>query len=133
ARLEKMEAELQGQLDDIEAKIYELAGEKFNINSPKQLGVILSEKLELPVTKKTKTGYSTAVDVLEKLQDKHEIIDYILHYCTVSKLQSTYVIGLQDEVSEDGRIHTRFNQTLAQTGRLSSVEPNLQNIPIRLE
>ena len=132
-RLEKMEAELQGQLDDIEEKIYELAGEKFNINSPKQLGVILFEKLELPVIKKTKTGYSTAVDVLEKLQDKHEIIDYILHYRTVSKLQSTYVIGLQDEVSEDGRIHTRFNQTLAQTGRLSSVEPNLQNIPIRLE
>ena len=132
-RLEKMEVELQGQLDDIEEKIYELAGEKFNINSPKQLGVILFEKLELPVIKKTKTGYSTAVDVLEKLQDKHEIIDYILHYRTVSKLQSTYVIGLQDEVSEDGRIHTRFNQTLAQTGRLSSVEPNLQNIPIRLE
>ena len=132
-RLEKMEVELQGQLDDIEEKIYELAGEKFNINSPKQLGVILFEKLELPVIKKTKTGYSTAVDVLEKLQDKHEIIDYILHYRTISKLQSTYVIGLQDEVSEDGRIHTRFNQTLAQTGRLSSVEPNLQNIPIRLE
>ncbi|MCK1977406.1 DNA polymerase I [Jeotgalicoccus huakuii] len=132
-RLEKMEAELAGQLEEIEAKIYELAGETFNINSPKQLGVILFEKLELPVIKKTKTGYSTAVDVLEQLQDKHEIIEYILHYRTISKLQSTYVIGLQSEVSEDGRIHTRFNQTLAQTGRLSSIEPNLQNIPIRLE
>lgn len=132
-RLEKMEAELASQLEEIEAKIYEFAGETFNINSPKQLGVILFEKLELPVIKKTKTGYSTAVDVLEQLQDKHEIIEYILHYRTISKLQSTYVIGLQSEVSEDGRIHTRFNQTLAQTGRLSSIEPNLQNIPIRLE
>lgn len=132
-RLEEMESELGGQLKDIESKIYELAGETFNINSPKQLGVILFEKLELPVIKKTKTGYSTAVDVLEQLQDKHEIIEYILHYRTISKLQSTYVIGLQAEISEDSRIHTRFNQTLAQTGRLSSIEPNLQNIPIRLE
>ncbi|CAD2074732.1 DNA polymerase I [Jeotgalicoccus aerolatus] len=132
-RLKEMEAELSEKLTAIEEKIYGLAGETFNINSPKQLGVILFEKLELPVIKKTKTGYSTAVDVLEQLQDKHEIIDYILNYRTISKLQSTYVIGLQAEVSEDSRIHTRFNQTLAQTGRLSSVEPNLQNIPIRLE
>lgn len=132
-RLKEMEAELSEKLTAIEEKIYSLAGENFNINSPKQLGVILFEKLELPVIKKTKTGYSTAVDVLEQLQDKHEIIDYILTYRTISKLQSTYVIGLQAEVSEDSRIHTRFNQTLAQTGRLSSVEPNLQNIPIRLE
>lgn len=132
-RLKEMEAQLSGQLKDIEEKIYGFAGEEFNINSPKQLGVILFEKLELPVIKKTKTGYSTAVDVLEELEDKHEIIEHILRYRTISKLQSTYVIGLQAEVTEDSRIHTRFNQTLAQTGRLSSVEPNLQNIPVRLE
>lgn len=132
-RLKEMETELSGRLQDIEEKIYGLAGEEFNINSPKQLGVILFEKLELPAIKKTKTGYSTAVDVLEQLADKHEIIEHILTYRTISKLQSTYVIGLQGEVTEDSRIHTRFNQTLAQTGRLSSVEPNLQNIPIRLE
>lgn len=132
-RLKEMETELSGRLKEIEEKIYGLAGEEFNINSPKQLGVILFEKLELPAIKKTKTGYSTAVDVLEQLADKHEIIEHILTYRTISKLQSTYVIGLQGEVTEDSRIHTRFNQTLAQTGRLSSVEPNLQNIPIRLE
>lgn len=132
-RLKEMETELSGRLQDIEEKIYGLAGEEFNINSPKQLGVILFEKLELPAIKKTKTGYSTAVDVLEQLADKHEIIEHILTYRTISKLQSTYVIGLQGEVTDDSRIHTRFNQTLAQTGRLSSVEPNLQNIPIRLE
>ncbi|WP_017549080.1 DNA polymerase I [Salinicoccus carnicancri] len=133
SRLVEMEKEIQGRLDEIEAKIHEFAGGEFNINSPKQLGVVLFEKLELPVIKKTKTGYSTAVDVLEQLQDKHEIIRYLLDYRTLSKLQSTYVIGLQEEVKDDGRIHTRFNQTLAQTGRLSSVEPNLQNIPIRIE
>ena len=132
-RLKEMETGLSGRLQDIEEKIYGLAGEEFNINSPKQLGVILFEKLELPAIKKTKTGYSTAVDVLEQLADKHEIIEHILTYRTISKLQSTYVIGLQGEVTDDSRIHTRFNQTLAQTGRLSSVEPNLQNIPIRLE
>lgn len=132
-RLKEMETELSGRLQNIEEKIYGLAGEEFNINSPKQLGVILFEKLELPAIKKTKTGYSTAVDVLEQLADKHEIIEHILTYRTISKLQSTYVIGLQGEVTDDSRIHTRFNQTLAQTGRLSSVEPNLQNIPIRLE
>lgn len=133
SRLVEMETEIQERLDEIEAKIHGFAGGEFNINSPKQLGVVLFEKLELPVIKKTKTGYSTAVDVLEQLQDKHEIIRYLLDYRTLSKLQSTYVIGLQGEVKDDGRIHTRFNQTLAQTGRLSSVEPNLQNIPIRIE
>ncbi len=131
--LVEMENEIQERLDEIESKIHEFAGEEFNINSPKQLGIVLFEKLDLPVIKKTKTGYSTAVDVLEQLQDKHEIIQYLLDYRTLSKLQSTYVIGLQGEVKEDSRIHTRFNQTLAQTGRLSSVEPNLQNIPIRIE
>ncbi len=132
-RLKEMEEEIQGRLDDIEENIHRLAGEAFNINSPKQLGVILFEKLELPVIKRTKTGYSTAVDVLEALLGKHDIIEYLLQYRTLSKLQSTYVIGLQSEVTELGKIHTRFNQTLAQTGRLSSVEPNLQNIPIRID
>lgn len=131
--LQEMEKELQLQLEKLISDIHEKAGESFNINSPKQLGVILFEKLELPVIKKTKTGYSTAVDVLEKLQGEHPIIDSILTYRTLSKLQSTYVEGLQKVIWEDGRIHTRFNQTLAQTGRLSSVDPNLQNIPIRLE
>lgn len=133
SRLVEMETEIQGRLNEIESKIHEFAGEDFNINSPKQLGRILFEKMELPVIKKTKTGYSTAVDVLEQLHDKHDIIQYLLDYRTLSKLQSTYVIGLQGEIKEDSRIHTRFNQTLAQTGRLSSVEPNLQNIPIRIE
>src|SRR5699024_10307210 len=133
SRLVEMETEIQARLDDIEAKIHGFAGGEVNINSPKQLGVVLFEKLELPVIKKTKTGYSTAVDVLEQLQDKHEIIQYLLDYRTLSKMQSTYVIGLQGEVKDDGRIHTRYNRTLAQTGRLSSVEPNRQNIPIRIE
>ncbi|WP_040928712.1 DNA polymerase I [Nosocomiicoccus massiliensis] len=131
--LKEMETELEERLDHLKSKIYEIAGEEFNINSPKQLGVVLFEHLELPVIKKTKTGYSTAADVLEALRPQHEIIDYILEYREIQKLQSTYVIGLQGQIHEDGRIHTRFNQTLAQTGRLSSVEPNLQNIPIRLE
>ena len=115
------------------SNIHESAGEAFNINSPKQLGVVLFETLQLPVIKKTKTGYSTAVDVLEKLQGEHPIIDDILEYRQLAKLQSTYVEGLQKVISKDHRIHTRFNQTLAQTGRLSSIDPNLQNIPIRLE
>src|SRR5699024_527945 len=102
SRLVEMETEIQARLDDIEAKIHGFAGGEFNINSPKQLGVVLFEKLELPVIKKTKTGYSTAVDVLEQLQDKHEIIQYLLDYRTLSKLQSTYVIGLQGEVKDDG-------------------------------
>ena len=133
SQLKDMETKIQVRLDDIESNIHELAGETFNINSTKQLGVILFEKLNLPVIKKTKTGYSTAVDVLEALEGKHDIIKYLLEYRTLSKLQSTYVIGLQGEVSDEGKIHTRFNQTLAQTGRLSSLEPNLQNIPIRIE
>ncbi|PHK50941.1 DNA polymerase I [Staphylococcus edaphicus] len=131
--LQEMEKEIQLKLDVLIDNIYEAAGEPFNVNSPKQLGVVLFETLELPVIKKTKTGYSTAVDVLEQLQGQHPIIDYILEYRTLSKLQSTYVEGLQKVISEDNRIHTRFNQTLAQTGRLSSIDPNLQNIPVRLE
>lgn len=131
--LKEMESELEERLNHLKNEIYEIAGEEFNINSPKQLGVVLFEHLELPVIKKTKTGYSTAADVLETLRPKHKIIEYILEYREIQKLQSTYVVGLQGQIHEDGRIHTRFNQTLAQTGRLSSVEPNLQNIPIRLE
>ncbi|MBS4208796.1 DNA polymerase I [Bacillus sp. FJAT-50079] len=132
--LEKMKEELAERLKEIESKIYEHAGEKFNINSPKQLGVILFETLGLPVIKKTKTGYSTAADVLEKLAPKHEIVEEILHYRQLGKLQSTYLEGLLKVVHEDTKkVHTRFNQALTSTGRLSSIDPNLQNIPIRLE
>ncbi|WP_099158736.1 DNA polymerase I [Virgibacillus ndiopensis] len=133
-RLEEMGAELKQRLDEIEKDVYELAGEKFNLNSPKQLGPILFDKLELPVIKKTKTGYSTAADVLEQLQDEHEIIPKLLLYRQLGKLQSTYIEGLLKVVNkESNKIHTRFNQALTQTGRLSSIDPNLQNIPIRLE
>ncbi len=132
-RLKEMGGELAARLTDIETKIYDMAGEKFNINSPKQLGVILFERLGLPVIKKTKTGYSTSADILEKLENKHEIIREILDYRQLGKLQSTYIEGLLKVIHEDGKVHTRFNQALTQTGRLSSTDPNLQNIPIRLE
>ncbi|PEJ57853.1 MULTISPECIES: DNA polymerase I [unclassified Bacillus (in: firmicutes)] len=132
--LRTMGSELANTLKVLEENIYELAGEKFNINSPKQLGVILFEKLNLPSGKKTKTGYSTSADVLEKLESEHEIIRLILHYRQVGKLNSTYVEGLLKVINQtDSKVHTRFNQVLAQTGRLSSIDPNLQNIPIRLE
>ncbi|SDW95699.1 DNA polymerase I [Marininema mesophilum] len=125
---------LSAQLKELTSKIYDLAGTEFNINSPKQLGEILFDKLGLPVLKKTKTGYSTSADVLEKLAPQHEIVEEILHYRQVSKLISTYVEGLMKERSEeDGKIHTRFQQAIAATGRLSSTDPNLQNIPIRME
>ncbi|MRH42889.1 DNA polymerase I [Aquibacillus halophilus] len=133
-RLEKMGEDLQERLKTIEKEVHELAGETFNLNSPKQLGPILFEKLSLPVIKKTKTGYSTSADILEQLQGKHEIIPKLLMYRQLGKLQSTYIEGLLRVVHEDtNKIHTRFNQALTQTGRLSSTEPNLQNIPIRLE
>ncbi|WP_078379443.1 DNA polymerase I [Sutcliffiella halmapala] len=133
-RLEQMGQDLTEKLVKIEEKIFELAGEKFNINSPKQLGVILFEKLGLPPVKKTKTGYSTSADVLEKLAEKHEVIQQILHYRQLGKLNSTYIEGLLKVIHKDtNKIHTRFNQALTQTGRLSSIDPNLQNIPIRLE
>ncbi|MDX8046686.1 DNA polymerase I [Gracilibacillus sp. S3-1-1] len=133
-RLMDMGKELKASLDTLEKDIYELAGEEFNINSPKQLGPILFEKLELPVIKKTKTGYSTAADVLEQLQGKHAIIDKLLIYRQLKKLDSTYIAGLLKVIHEDtSKIHTRFNQALTQTGRLSSIDPNLQNIPIRIE
>lgn len=132
--LQKMGTDLELQVTSLEKEIHDLAGVAFNINSPKQLGEILFEKLNLPAIKKTKTGYSTSVDVLEKLEGKHEIINKILIYRQLGKLKSTYIEGLLKVVKEDtGRIHTRFNQVLAQTGRLSSIDPNLQNIPIRLE
>jgi len=133
-RLKTMGEELTERITKIEGDIFELAGEKFNINSPKQLGVILFEKLKLPVIKKTKTGYSTAADVLEKLAKEHDIIPLIFLFRQLRKLQSTYIEGLLKVIEpETNKIHTRFNQALTQTGRLSSVEPNLQNIPIRLE
>ena len=126
--------DLAGKLTEIEQTIYHAAGENFNINSPKQLGVILFEKLGLPPLKKTKTGYSTAADVLEKLEGKHEVISHILLYRQLGKLQSTYIEGLLKEIHKtDGKIHTRYQQALTQTGRLSSINPNLQNIPVRLE
>ena len=133
-RLKEMGKEIILKLDEIEKNIFALAGEAFNINSPKQLGVILFDKLGLPVIKKTKTGYSTSADVLEKLEADHEIIREILHYRQLGKLQSTYIEGLLKVVNnESEKVHTRFNQALTQTGRLSSTDPNLQNIPIRLE
>ena len=116
-----------------EQKVYELAGEVFNLNSPKQLGVILFEKIGLPVVKKTKTGYSTDVEVLEKLSKKHEIADYILKYRSLNKLISTYLDGILEYIMDDGRVRTSFKQMITATGRLSSVYPNLQNIPIRSE
>lgn len=114
-------------------EIYSLAGEEFNINSPKQLGVILFEKLELPFGKKNKSGgYSTNAEILEKLRDKHEIVEKVLEYRQLAKLKSTYVTGLSSVVNpKTGRIHSHFNQTVTNTGRLSSTEPNLQNIPVR--
>ncbi|WP_377888207.1 DNA polymerase I [Alkalihalobacillus sp. R86527] len=133
-RLEKMGKDLNKKLKEIEERIFDLAQTEFNINSPKQLGEVLFEKLELPVIKKTKTGYSTSADILEKLESKHDIIPEILHYRQLGKLNSTYIEGLlKVTFRETGKIHTRFNQALTQTGRLSSTDPNLQNIPIRLE
>lgn len=132
--LRGMGEDLKFRLKDLEEKIYSMAGETFNINSPKQLGVILFEKLGLPAVKKTKTGYSTSADVLEKLEKDHEIVSLILMYRQLGKLQSTYIEGLLKVVNPNtDKVHTIFNQALTQTGRLSSTDPNLQNIPIRLE
>ena len=131
AALNDYATELKAQIDTLTKEIYQLAGESFNINSPSQLGNILFEKLGLSGGKKTKTGYSTAADVLEKLADEHEIVRKILRYRTLTKLNSTYATGLTAYIAEDGRIHGSFNQTVTATGRLSSTEPNLQNIPVR--
>lgn len=131
-RLQQMQADFSKTLSEIEALIYEDAGHEFNINSPKQLGTVLFEELKLPVIKKNKTGYSTSVEVLEQLQSAHPIVQRILTYRQISKLQSTYIKGLLKVIHPDHKVHTRYLQTLTQTGRLSSVDPNLQNIPVRL-
>ncbi|MBR2546972.1 MAG: DNA polymerase I [Eubacterium sp.] len=125
--------DLSQEAERLEHAIYELAGEEFNINSTRQLGDILFEKLGLPAGKKTKTGYSTSADILEKIQDKHPIIALILQYRTITKLYSTYVEGLKPLIGNDGKIHCHYQQTVAATGRLSCTEPNLQNIPVRQE
>lgn len=121
------------QIGELENRIYDTAGERFNINSPKQLGEILFEKMQLPAGKKTKTGYSTSVEVLEKLADEYPFVRDILEYRGLTKLKSTYADGLAEYIEADGRIHTNFNQTITATGRISSTEPNLQNIPMRTE
>jgi DNA polymerase-1 len=132
--LKALSLELEAIIERLTGEIYMLAGEEFNINSPKQLGVILFEKLNLPVIKKTKTGYSTNAEVLEKLAPMHEIVSRILEYRQMVKLKSTYAEGLLNVINPDtGRIHSSFNQTVTATGRISSTEPNLQNIPIKLE
>ena len=124
---------LQVRIAELEKLIYEQAGEEFNINSPKQLGVILFEKMGIPGGRKTKTGYSTAADILEKLAPEQPIVNDILEYRQLTKLKSTYADGLSAVIEADGRIHSTFNQTITATGRISSTEPNLQNIPVRME
>ena len=131
--LKDMEEEMSTRISGIEQEIYSLVGEEFNISSPKQLGDILFEKLELPGAKKTKTGYKTDVNVLNKLKDSHPVIEKILEYRRLTKIKSTYLEGLSNYIREDGKIHTIYKQNLTRTGRLSSVEPNLQNIPARDE
>lgn len=132
--LEGLGKEYKEEIESLTKEIHDLAGMEFNIKSPKQIGEVLFDKLDLPVIKKTKTGYSTSVEVLEKLQDQHPIIDKILRYRQIVKLTSTYIDGYLDLINDQtGRIHSTFNQTITTTGRISSTEPNLQNIPIRTE
>ncbi len=131
--LDELKIKFKKEIEETQKEIYKLSGEEFNISSPKQLGKILFEKLDLPSSKKTKTGYSTNQGVLEKLIDKHEIIPKIMYYRQITKLNSTYVEGLKNVIDNDGRIHSKFNQTVTTTGRLTSTEPNLQNIPIKYE
>ena len=134
AILRELDVEFTAILEDLTKEIYEIAGQEFNINSPKQLGEILFEKLGLPVVRRTKTGYSTNIEVLEQLRDQHVIIEKIIEYRQVMKLKSTYIDGLLSVIDpRDGRIHSSFNQTITATGRISSTEPNLQNIPVRME
>lgn len=133
ATLDILGKNFKEEIDSLTKEIYELADESFNINSPKQLGKILFEKLDLPVIKKTKTGYSTNAEVLEALKGKHPILEKILYYRQITKLYSTYIEGLKAVIDVDGRIHSNFTQTVTTTGRLSSTEPNLQNIPIKYE
>lgn len=131
--LREIGSDLEKRISALELKIYELAGMEFNIASPKQLGEVLFDKLGLPVIKKTKTGYSTDAEVLDKLYDKHEIVESILDYRSTAKLKSTYIDGLIPLISSEGRIHSTFRQNITATGRISSTEPNLQNIPIKTE
>ncbi|MGN1349602.1 MAG: DNA polymerase I [Anaerovoracaceae bacterium] len=131
--LEETGSRLKEQIDRLTGQIYDLAGETFNINSPKQLGVILFEKLGLPNGKKTKTGYSTSADILEKIAEEHEIVPLILEYRMLTKLKGTYVDGMLPLIDEEEKVHAHFQQTVTTTGRLSCTEPNLQNIPIRQE
>ena len=133
-KLNELGSQFKEIIKKLESEIYKISGEEFNINSPKQLGVILFEKLGLPVIKKTKTSYSTNAEVLDKLKDQSPIIDKIIEYRQIVKLNSTYVEGLLSIINPiDGRIHSSFNQTITTTGRISSTEPNLQNIPVKLE
>ena len=132
-RLKEMGDEFNQKIEDTKSKIYQLIGKEFNIASPKQLGVILFDELKLGKGKKNKTGYSTSAEILESMKDLHPVIPLILEYRKYTKLYSTYVVGLNDEIYEDGKVHTIFKQTLTSTGRLSSTEPNIQNIPIRTE
>ena len=131
--LDDMNIELDSKINEISEKIYELAEEKFNISSPKQLGEILFTKLKIGSGKKTKSGYSTDKSVLDKYKQRHPIVPLVLEHRMLSKLQSTYVVGLKNYILEDGKIHTIYTQTITRTGRLSSIEPNLQNIPARTE
>ena len=129
--LKALSSELDTRIKALESEIYSLVGYEFNLNSPKQLGAALFEKLGLPAKKKTKSGYSTGAEVLEGLKNEHPAVSLLLNYRQLAKLKSTYADGLQDCIAEDGRIHSTFNQTEARTGRISSLEPNLQNIPVR--
>ena len=131
--LERFGRQLSAQAEILEQQIYDMAGERFNINSPKQLGTILFDKLGLPAGKKTKTGWSTNADVLERLRTRHPIVQAVLDYRTLTKLNSTYADGLQKAIGPDGRVHTTFQNLVTATGRLSSTDPNLQNIPVRTE
>ncbi|GAA0747594.1 DNA polymerase I [Clostridium oceanicum] len=132
-KLLQLEEKFKKEIESTKKYIYSLSEEEFNINSPKQLGKILFEKLDLPVIKRTKTGYSTNAEVLDKLKDKHPIINKITYYRQLTKIYSTYIEGIKAVIDEDGKIHSNFNQTVTATGRLSSTEPNLQNIPIKYE
>ena len=131
--LDEMGKEINKRIDILKEEIYSLTNTNFNISSPQQLGEVLFEKLNLPHGKKGKTGYSTSIEVLNKLKGKNSIIDLIIEYRTLTKLYSTYIEGLKQYIHDDNKIHTIFNQTLTSTGRLSSIEPNLQNIPVRYE
>ncbi len=131
--LDEFGKSLEGEIDSLEKEIYELAGEEFNIKSPQQLGDVLFDKLKLPHGKKTKKGYSTSADILEKVKDDHPIVSKVLEYRNLTKLASTYIEGMKPLIAEDGRIHCHFQQTVTQTGRISCTEPNLQNIPVRQE